>query len=836
MTKRVPGWPWVGLLLLPLLASEGAGAEVSPTLLMLPKQIDLKGPHATQRLLVEELRAEQFVGDRTGEATFSSSNEAVAIVENGVVVPVGDGSATLTAQVGDTSVSARVTVRDAQAETSWSFRNHVISVLTKVGCNSGACHGALAGKKGFKLTLRGYAPLVDYHALTRQAVGRRIVKTDPARSLMLLKPTMTLVHGGGKRIEPGSREYNVLVEWIAAGTPPPTDDDPRLDHLEVIPSAVTLLPDDKQQFLVRAHFSDGHTEDVTTWVKYTSTAETVAEVNETGHVTVTGHGEAAVTVWYLSKVAVARVRVPYDIQLNASVFATAPRHNFIDDLVLEKLKTLRVPPSSTSDDSEFLRRAYLDAAGILPTAEQTVAFLNDASSDKRERLIDHLLQRPEYVDYWAYKWCDLMLVSSRKLAKPAMWSFYRWIHEAVAANKPWDQFAREVLTARGNTLENGAANYFVLHKDPTDLTETTALTFLGMSITCARCHNHPMEKWTTDDYYGMANLFARVKLKDTGRSGESILLTSPTGNVNHPQLGRPLPPRPLEAEPMPLEAAGDRRRHFADWLTRPDNPFFARAVVNRVWANFLGRGLVESVDDLRATNPASNEKLLEALVEDFISHGFDVKHLIRTLMNSATYQANSEPVEGNAQDTLYLSHYLVKRLPAEVLLDAVSQVTGVPSEFSGYPPGWRALQLPDTAVTSEFLTTFGRPQREFTCDCERQDAPSIAQALHLANGETVNEKLRAQGGVLDELVASPLSNDDVVTRLYLSALSRYPTETERDALIALLDESIPSPSPHEPGKVGVEATENDASQSPRRQVLEDLYWAVLTSEEFLFNH
>jgi hypothetical protein len=339
-----------------------------------------------------------------------------------------------------------------------------------------------------------------------------------------------------------------------------------------------------------------------------------------------------------------------------------------------------------------------------------------------------------------------------------------------------------------------------------------------------------------DDYYGMANLFARVKLKDTGREGESILLTGPSGDVNHPRLGRPLPPRPLEAEPMALEGPGDRRAYFADWLTRADNPFFARAVVNRVWANFMGRGLVESVDDLRETNPATNEKLLDSLVDDFIGHGYDVKHLARTILNSAAYQAGSAPVEGNAHDQLYHSHYLVKRLSAEVLLDAVSQVTGVPSQFSGYPPGWRALQLPDTEVSSEFLTTFGRPQREFTCDCERQDAPSMAQALHLANGETVNQKLRAEGGVLDELVASSLSDDEVVTRLYLSALCRYPTDAERTELFALLADPALSPSSQERGKAGVGAAENDESDASRRQVLEDLYWAVLASEEFLFNH
>src|SRR5207253_2905359 len=363
--------------------------------------------------------------------------------------------------------------------------------------------------------------------------------------------------------------------------------------------------------------------------------------------------------------------------------------------------------------------------------------------------------------------------------------FYNWIRQSVAANKPWDRFAREIITASGSTLENGAANYFVLHRDPIDLTETTTQAFLGMSLTCARCHNHPMEKWTQNQYYAMANLFARVSRKN-GDAGDVVIFPATTGDIRHPRTGRALPPQPLDGAPVPLDAPSDRRQRLAAWLTAPGNPYFARALVNRVWRQFMGRGLVEAEDDLRLTNPPSNEELLTALTGAFVRHGFDVKWLIRTIMNSDTYQRSSAPVAGNETDQKYYSHYIVRRLPAEVILDALSQVTGVPTEFKEYPKGWRALQLPDSRVDSYFLTAFGRPERVTTCSCERQQEPSVAQALHLANGDTVNQKLQAGDGVVARLVEEGAPDEVVLRRLYLSALSRLPTEAERRAILPAL--------------------------------------------------
>jgi hypothetical protein len=792
---------------------------------LLPSEVTLDGPRSSQRFLVETKTSASFVGDQTSSAKFAVDNPQVATVSaDGVVTPAGDGTATLTATISGQTAKAAITVKNFGQDFTWSFRNHVEPVLTKTGCNSGACHGAAAGKNGFRLTLRGYGPEIDHAVLTRQALGRRIVTTAPAESLFLLKPTGAIEHGGGTRIQPGSLEYQVLSEWIAAGMPAPRDKDATIRKLTVHPAAALLKPGQLQQVIVQATYSDGRVEDVTRWAKFGSTDETVAKVDDNGRLKVEGHGEAAVTVWFSSLVDRATITSPYETPLDAKVFAAATRNNPIDEKNLAKLQALGIPPSGDCGDAVFLRRAYLDATGTLPPADQVDAFLKDPDPKKRAKLVDLLLSTSEYVDYWAYKWSDLLLVSSKKLPGPAMWSFYRAIRRAVADNVPWDQFARRVLTAKGSTLANGAANYFVLHRDPIDLTESTSMAFLGMSLTCARCHNHPMEKWTQDQYYGMANLFSRVTLKDGAASGDVIVAVAPEGDIRHPRKGSIMAPQPLDARPLPVAARGDRREAFADWLASPENPYFAKAVVNRVWRNFLGRGLIDPEDDLRATNPPSDSALLDWLVTDFRDHHYDVKHLIRTIMNSGVYARSSDPVAGNEQDVKFLSHYPIKRLPAEVLLDAISRVTDVPTPFSGYPGGWRSLQLPDVQVANAFLSSFGRPERVSTCSCERSAEPSVSQALHLANGETLNDKLRDDKGAVARLAASKATELEIVDTLYKAALSRVPTEAERARLVPILTEAVN------------DLKDEKAIAAARRQAVEDLYWATLTSKEFLFNH
>jgi hypothetical protein len=739
---------------------------------------------------------------------------------------------------------AAVTMEAAEesATVSWSFRNHVQPVLAKTGCNAGACHGAAAGQGGFRLSLRGYDDEGDWRSITRSALGRRIVLADPGRSLLLLKPTGAVPHKGGTRFETNSVEYKILSEWIAAGVPPPKPGDPRITTLEVSPDHATLKPGDSRQLSVKATFSDGSTQDVTRWVKYADANASVTTVDEGGNVKVVGFGEGAITAWYLSRIAVATITVPYTNQVAAELFARAPKRNFIDDEVMTKLRELNLPPSPRSTDEEFIRRAFLDTIGILPTAEEVGVFLStdhvppasgrddrgaDAAGSKRDRLIESLLSRPEFVDYWTYKWSDLLLVSSDRLRAPAMWSYYNWIRNNVAANTPWDRFVRELVTARGSTLENGAANFYALHDDPPNMAETTSQAFLGMAINCAKCHNHPMEKWTNDEYFGFANLFARVRSKTAGGDGEKVIFAADEGDINQPLTGRPQNPKPLDGRALPIDDPGDRRQALANWLTSPDNAYFGRAIVNRIWANFLGVGLVEKVDDLRVTNPASNEKLLSAAARFLADQKYDLKALMRAILQSETYQRSSVALAENAADQRFYSRYYPKRLMAEVLLDAYAQVTGVPTEFrldlrnqnrglgDKYPVGLRALQLPDTRTASYFLETFGRPDRVKTCECERTAEPSMSQALHIANGDTLNNKLSAKDNAISKLLATGKTDEKLVEEASLACLSRLPTAAEKGTLLKALAA---------------------ATGSERRAAVEDIYWAMMSSREFLFNH
>jgi hypothetical protein len=513
--------------------------------------------------------------------------------------------------------------------------------------------------------------------------------------------------------------------------------------------------------------------------------------------------------------------------VDSAVFAHAERRNFIDDLVLEKLQSLNLPPSPRCTDEEFIRRAFLDTIGVLPAAQEVRDFLKETTPDKRDALIEKLLKRPEFVDYWSYKWSDLLLVNSDKLSRPAMFAFYNWIRHQVSINTPWNQFVREILTARGSTFENGEANYYTLHEDPIALAETTTQAFMGMAVTCARCHNHPMEKWTNDEYFGFANLFARVRSKSGTNEGERLIFVSQRGDLNQSRTGRPQPPRPLEGAPLPLNSPLDRREVLAKWLTAPENPYFTRSIVNRLWKNFYGVGPVEAVDDLRSTNPASNEKLLSAAARFLAEQKFDLQALMRAMLQSATYQRSSVPVPGNADDARFYSRYYPRRLMAEVLLDAVSQVAGVPTDFvtdlrnqnlglgEKYPVGIRAQQLPDSMILSYFLKSFGRPERQKTCECERTSEPSIAQALHIANGDTLNDKLCAKDNRIAKLLAQKLTDEGLIEEAYLTSLSRFPTDTEKTKLLATLQL---------------------APDAERRAAVEDVFWAILSSREFLFNH
>ena len=723
------------------------------------------------------------------------------------------------------------------AEPTPSFRHDVLPILSRAGCNGGGCHGALAGKGGFRLSLFGYDPLADYRAIAKESRGRRIELDDPGRSLLLAKPTTALKHKGGLRIEPDSEDYRTVAAWLSAGAPPPRQDDVQLVDLHIAPETFQLSRRGSQRLTVTAEYSDGRRRDVTRWARFSSTAASVAVVDEHGVVEGVGAGTGAITAWFSSRIAISRVASPYPGSVEAEVYETALRANYIDDLNLTQLQRLNLKPSPSASENELVRRAYLDTIGRLPTTAETRAYLADTSPSKYPTLVDHLLSREEFVDYWTYKLCDILLVSGTKLRPDAVKAYYDWIRARVADNTPWDKFVREIVTAKGAATQQGATNFYAVHQDPESMAENVSQAFLSLSINCARCHNHPLEKWTNDQYYAFANLFSRVRAKGWGgdpRNGDGhrTLFVEPRGELIQPRTGKPQPPAPLDAPPLDMADPRDRREALAEWLTHPENPYFARAIANRVWASFLGVGLVEPVDDLRVSNPATNEPLLQALANDLVEQGFDLRRLARSILLSHTYQRSSRALPENRDDKRNYSRFYPRRLMAEVLSDAISDVTGVRDNFTEilnkdgsstkttfYPAGTRALQLFDSAVKSRFLKTFGRNEREITCECERSSQPSLVQVLHLSNGSTIHEKLAASEGRVTQLLArvdeGKLDTGALLEELWLLCLSRPPTERERRGAAETID--------------SVETAE-------RREAVEDLFWSLLSSREFLFQH
>lgn len=713
-----------------------------------------------------------------------------------------------------------------------SFRHDVLPVLSKAGCNSGGCHGALAGKGGFRLSLNAYDPATDHYNITRENRGRRIEFADPARSLFVIKPTAAVRHKGGKFLHEDSDDYKLLIEWIQQGAPGPSTDDTELNRIELTPALSQLNKGDTQPLTVHAFFSDGTKRDVTRWARFTSTDATVAEVDEaTGLAKVIGYGEGAISVWYSGQIALARITSPWPSVIPDEVFARTPKRNVIDKRVIEQLRRLNLKPSKPSSDSEFIRRVYLDVVGMLPTPQETKAFLADTSETKRDDLIEKLLAQPEFVDYWAYRLSDLFLISSKKLRPQALKAYYDWLRGEIEKITPWDQLVRQVVAAKGDTLKNGAANFYSIHQDPETMAENVSQAFMSLSINCAKCHNHPLEKWTNDQYYSFANLFARVRAKGWGgdtRSGDGArtLFIADRGDLIQPRTGKPQPPAPLDGQAIASDSTEDRREALADWLTSPENPYFTRSIANRVWANFFGRGIVEPVDDLRISNPASNEPLLQAISEYLAKNDYDLKSLMRLILRSETYRRSSTPLPENEGDQKYYSRYYPRRLMAEVLQDAITSVTRVSPKYnqitlsdgstegtSLYREGTRALQLSDSAVTSYFLKTFGRNEREITCECERSNKPSMVQVLHLSNGDTLNNNLRSKQSRVNTMITQ--SNGDIIDEAYLLCLSRRPSDSERKRLQNIFEV---------------------APETERRGVVEDLFWALMTSREFLFQH
>ncbi len=790
-----------------------AKAPTVTSLLVEPKEIALVGPRATQRLVATARFGDGTEREVTGQVKFvSSAPKLIGVDKDGVAFALNEGTATVRAEFGGKAVPLTVSARATKQEVPVNFLKEVVPIMAKAGCNQGACHGAQHGKGGFKTSLFGYEPEVDYRSMVKEKEGRRVVVSEPEASLVLLKPSMQVPHGGGLRIDKESWQYRVMKQWVEDGAPGLETRPPSVARIEVFPAERVMREGERQRLVVRAHWSDGTVEDISRKAIYGSNAEGLAAVTPEGLVEVKGTGATSIMVRYMGGANVFRVDVPYADAKAPLKFA---RRNYVDEHVVARWQRLGLVPSGDADDYEFIRRVYLDGIGTLPTPEAIKAFAASQDPEKRKQLIDEVLNRPEYADFWTLKWADLLRNNSQRLQEKGMCSFHLWIRAQMRDNKPLDQFVRDILTAQGSTYSNGPANFFRVAANSLDRAEAVAQTFLGIRMQCARCHHHPFEKWSQDDYYGLAAFFARVNTKTSQEfglfGGEQVVVVQAAGEVAHPKRGGVVKPTPLEAPSV--EDPIDRRRALASWLTSPDNMLFARNVANRFWGYLLGRGLVEPIDDMRATNPPSNPELLDALAKDFIAHKFDQKHLLRTIMNSHAYQLSSEATRANKRDDMFHSHFLVRRLTAEQLFDAVNSVTQTQDKFTGLPLGTRAIQLPDPAVNSYFLDTFGRAARQINCECERSSEPNMSQALHLMNSDFIQGKLTNGNGRAQRLLKENKTNREIIEEFYFVTFSRPPLDDE----LEIADEII--------------------TKAPsRKEGVEDLLWALINSREFIFNH
>jgi hypothetical protein len=801
-------------------AFASADADSVEELRVIPAKAELRGPDAVQQLAVEGRSAPQGILNLTAKARFVSSDEAVAVVDSsGLIRPVGDGQAAVTVRAGSFEQKVAVTVKEFSASRPIHFANQIVPIFTKLGCNSGGCHGKASGQNGFKLSLLGFEPKFDYDALVKEARGRRLLPGAPDQSLLVLKAAAKVPHGGGRRLEPGSHEYRLITRWIGSGMPVGKPDDPTLAKIEVYPSSRIMSRGAQQQMIVTAHYSDGSTEDVTRWAQYQSNDSEVAAAEEGGQVeTRQLSGQAAVMARYQGQVAVFQVTVPLGLPI--AQYPDFPASNFVDELALKQWKALGIVPSDLCSDAEFIRRASLDLTGTLPTAPNAKAFAADSDPAKRTKLIERLLDRPEYASYFAIKWADIL--RNKREGRPdfqyGTFRFHAWIRDQVARNTPYDQFARAVLVANGSPETSPPVAWYRRLRTPDAFVDDTAQVFLGMRLQCAKCHHHPFEKWSQDDYYGFAAYFARVARKPSlvsYRSGrqDEVIFTARSGAVTHPKTGKVMEPTGLGDKATPVPSTDDPRKKLADWLADSKNPFFAKAITNRYWAHFFGRGIVEPMDDLRQTNPPSNPELLDALAADFIKSGYNLKHLIRTICASRVYGLSSVPNEFNTKDKQSFARHYPRRMPAEVLLDSIAQVTEVPTSFGGLPAGTRAIDLPDESIGSTFLDTFGRPKRDTPCECERVSDASLGQSLMLLNSNDIQSKLAAGGSRAEKLAKDQRPDAEKVDELFWAAFGRAPSSGETEAALAHLR----------------------ASENNRRAAFEDILWALVNAKEFQFN-
>lgn len=782
-------------------------AEVSVN----PSTVPLVGPDAEFSLLVDGRDSVGRLSDLTHAAQYRSlAPDIVEVSSTGIVRGLADGTGAVEVEAAGQKRVVNCTVEAAQRRRNYNFANDIEPLLSRFGCNSSGCHGKAEGQNGFKLSVFGFDPAADYQALTMQDRGRRVFPAAAEESLLLRKAAGRAPHGGGVRLEADSREYRLISEWIAGGLRLGDADDPYVTQVVVEPRERLLGMLSRQQLRVVARYSDGSEADVTRLTRFQSNQEGLATVDEAGLVSTSETpGQVAVMASFMGEVDLFQAIIPRPGDKVAS--PTLAGGNFIDRLVAARLSKLNIAASSPAGDAEYLRRVFLDVIGTLPTSDEVKRFLSDPSPGKRARLVDELLARPEFADYWALKWADLLRVDRVALGHEGAYAYYRWIRDAVAKNKPLDQFARELLTAEGPLHESPQGYFYKAVPKPGDMASTLSQVFLGVRIACAECHHHPFDRWSQTDYYGMVDFFAPLGRKSSPH-GEMIVTTGEPV-TRHPRTGESVLAHGLGA-PMPeRELSGDRRPALANWLASPENPWFARNLANRIWAHFAGRGLVEPLDDMRATNPPTNPELLDALAAYLVESRFDLRALVRAIAASETYQLSSLPNETNERDEQNFSRALFKPLSAEALLDAVCQTTGVGEKFAGVPSGYRAIQLWDSGVQHYFLRLFGRPVRQTACECERNVEPSVAQVLHFLNSPEIQAKLSHEAGRIKRLAESIADDGELADELYLTIFSRWPDTEERTVAI-----------------------KHFANSTNRRQAAEDLAWSMLNSLEFIFNH
>lgn len=797
-----------------MVAVSNAAAD---TFAVYPSNVQLDSQRDVQRIAAVATRDDGVTLDRTPEISVTFAQDGVAAwnAETGQFTPVADGETTATIVHGDLTVSVPVKVQNAGVNPSPSFRNDIEPALMKAGCNTGACHGSAQGKNGFRVSLFGFDPAMDYINLTRDNRARRLNAGSPDDSLMLTKATGQVDHEGGERFNPESALYATIHRWIAEGAQSDPGEPPALTGVEILPRASVLEGTGAQQrYVVRAAYSDGSDRDVTSLAIISSSDDVTAGFDPaTGVATAGERGEAYVMARFGTFAVVSQVIVlPQGLTMEWPQDAVAT--NFIDELIFDKLKKLRIPPAVRCSDEVFVRRVYLDVLGVLPTVEETQSFLADQGADKRERLVDALLQRPEFTEVWCMKWADLLRVqsSANVIDRKALHRYNDWLRQSFTQNKPLDQLVRDLLTAQGGNFTAPATNFYVAEPNPNQMAENVAQVFLGIQLKCAQCHNHPFERWTMDDYYSFSAFFAQVGQKGSTDPREKIIFDKRSGDVKNIKDNSVANPKFLGGE-YPDVSNRDRRAALAEWITAPDNPWFAEGIANRVWDQFFGKGITDPPDDVRVTNPPSHPELQAMLATKLREYEYDLRRLVRDICTSYTYQMSTQPRDPNIKDDRNFSHALVRRLPAEFLLDAISQVTQSKVKFPSLPLGARAAEVADGISGNYFLTLFGRPNRDTVCACERRSEPTLAQVLHLVNGDTVQAALKAKEGRLEQLVTAETPIADAINELWIAAYSRPPTDTEKQQVETYV-----------------------ASAADKRLALEDTFWSVLNSKEFIFNH